>query len=188
VGGELQPRASRSDLAPDVAFDRALDIDLGGREVRLLHLGRGNTSGDVIAYLPAERLVVAGDLLDHPVPYLGGGYPVEEIETLRAVTRLDADILVPGHGMVLRGDAGRAYLGQVIEFLETVVAAVDLEVHRAGAGARKLDVVKAAVLARLPVMEWRQRFAGDDEEAGDFFESFALDGAITATYAALWGR
>jgi hypothetical protein len=44
------------------------------------------------------------------------------------------------------------------------------------------------VLASFSVADWRQRFAGDDEEAGDFFESFALDGAITATYAAMWGR
>ena len=188
VGREFEPLASRADLAPDVGFDRELVIDLGGLEVRLLHLGRGNTAGDVVAYLPSARLLIAGDLLDHPVPYLGGGYPIEEIETLRAVARLDVDTFVPGHGMVLRGDAGRAYLGQVTALLEAVVAAVDIEVHRAGAGARKLEVVKAAVLARLPVVEWRARFAGDDDEAGDFFESFALDGAITATYAALWGR
>ena len=188
VGREFQLLAQRTDLVPDVGFDRQLAIDLDGREVRLLHLGRGNTAGDVVAYLPAERLVVTGDLLDHPVPYLGGGYPIEEIETLRAVARLDAETIVPGHGMVLRGEDGRAYLRQVIDFLEAVVAAVDTEVHQAGSGPRKLDAVKAGVLARLPIAEWRQRFAGDDQEAGDFFESFALDGAITSTYAALWGR
>ena len=90
--------------------------------------------------------------------------------------------------MVLRGDYAKAYLGQVMEFLRAVVRLVDAEIHHAGAGARKLDVVKAAVLAQLPVAEWRQRFAGGDQEAGDLFESFALDGAITAAYAAMWGR
>jgi cyclase len=188
VRREFESLADRPDLAPDVGFDRELAIDLRGREVQLLHLGRGNTAGDAVAFLPAERLLVAGDLLDHPVPYLGGGYPIEEIATLRAMQRLEPETIVPGHGMVLRGDAGRAYLQLVIDFLEAVVAAVDVEIHRAGAGARKLDVVKAAVLAGLPVADWRRRFAGDDEEAGEFFESFALDGAITATYAALWGR
>jgi hypothetical protein len=69
-----------------------------------------------------------------------------------------------------------------------VVASVDVEIHRAGAGQGKLDVVKAAVLASFPVAEWRQKFAGDDQEAGEFFEGFALDGAITAAYAAMWGR
>jgi cyclase len=188
VGREFEPLAARTDLAPDRTFDRELVIDLGGREVRLLHLGRGNTAGDAVAWLPAERILVAGDLLDHPVPYLGGGYPIEEIATLEALERLGGETIVPGHGMVLRGAGGAAYLRQVIEFIEAVVAAVDDEQHRAGGGPRKLDIVKAAVLARLPVAAWRWRFAGEDEEAGDFFESFALDGAITATYAALWGR
>ena len=188
VGREFQPLAARTDLVPDVGFDRALAIDLGGRVVRLLHLGRGNTAGDVIAWLPAERILAAGDLLDHPVPYLGGGYPVDEIATLQALARLGAETIVPGHGMVLRGDDGKAYLAQVIEFLEAVVAAVDTAIHRVGAGALKLEAVKTRVLAELPVAEWRRRFAGDDVEAGDFFEGFALDGAITAAYAALWGR
>jgi glyoxylase-like metal-dependent hydrolase (beta-lactamase superfamily II) len=188
VGREFQALAARTDLAPDVGFDRELAIDLGGREVRLLHLGRGNTAGDVVAYLPSEKILAAGDLLDHPVPYLGGGYPVEEIATLEALARLDADIIVPGHGMVLKGRDGKAYLGQVTDFLRAVVAAVDAEIHRGGAGQGKLDAVKAAVLARFPVAEWRQKFAGDDQETRDFFESFALDGAITAAYAAMWGR
>jgi glyoxylase-like metal-dependent hydrolase (beta-lactamase superfamily II) len=188
VGREFEPLAARTDLAPDIGLDRELVVDLADREVRLLHLGRGNTAGDVVAWLPAERLLVAGDLLDHPVPYLGSGFPIEEIATLQAMARLGAETIVPGHGRVLRGDAGRVYLALVIEFLEAVVGAVDSEVHRVGAGSRKLDLVKAGVLARLPVAEWRQRFAGDDREAGDFFEGFALDGAITATYAALSGR
>jgi cyclase len=188
VGKEFQPLATRTDLAPDVGFDRELAIDLGGREVRLLHLGRGNTAGDVVCFLPSEKILVAGDLLDHPVPYLGGGYPVDEIATLEALARLGAETMVPGHGMVLQGDDGKAYLGQVIEFLRAVVAAVDAEIHRAGAGQGKLDAVKAAVLASFPVAEWRERFAGDDQEARDFFEGFALDGAITAAYAQMWGR
>lgn len=188
VGTEFQPLVARTDLAPDVGFDRELAIDLGGREVRLMHLGRGNTAGDAVCWLPIEKLLVAGDLLDHPVPYLGGGYPVEEVATLEAVARLGADTIVPGHGMVLKGGAATAYLGQVTDFVRAVVAAVDAEIHRAGAGQGKLDQIKAAVLAGFPVAEWRKKFAGDDREAGDFFESFALDGAITAAYAAMWGR
>ncbi len=188
VGREFEPLAARTDLAPDMGFDRELAIDLGGREVRLLQLGRGNTAGDVVAWLPTERILVAGDLLDHPVPYLGGGYPVEEIATLEALARLDADTIVPGHGMVLEGAYGKAYLRQVTDFLRAVVAAVDAEIHRAGAGAGKLGAVKAAVLATFPVAEWREKFAGDDQEASDFFEGFALDGAITAAFAAMSGR
>ena len=62
--------------------DGGLRIDLGGRVDELKHLGRGNTGGDVVAWLPAERILVAGDLVDHPVPYAFAGYPTEWIATL----------------------------------------------------------------------------------------------------------
>lgn len=88
---------------PEVTFDHELHIDLGNREVQLKYLGRGNTVGDAIAYLPKEKLLIAGDLVDSPVPYLYGGYPLEQIDTLKKMAALDFDTLVPGHGEVLRG-------------------------------------------------------------------------------------
>jgi cyclase len=185
VSKEFAPLGARTDLAPDVGFEGGLVVDLGGREVRLLHLGRGNTRGDAVVYLPRERIVAAGDLVDAPVPYLGGGYPEELVATLEALARLDFDTLVPGHGNVLHG---KAYLTQVTDFVRAVVAAVDAAVTHAGAGPHKLDVVKAAVLASFPVAAWRQKFAGDDAEAKDFFDGFALEGLITAAYAEMSGR
>ena len=185
VWAEFRELARRRDMTPTLAFERELDIDLGGRDVRILHLGRGNTAGDAVVYLPRERVIIAGDLLDHPVPYLGGGYPLELIATLEAMARLDYDTVVPGHGKVLRG---KAHLEQVIEFLRVVVKEVDREIHRAGSGPRNLEAVKKAVLANLNVAAWRDRFAGDDKDSRDFFDSFSLSGLITATYAELWPR
>src|SRR3954452_1572805 len=46
-------------LVPNVAFDRELSVDLGGREAQIRFLGRGNTAGDTVVYLPAEKLLVA---------------------------------------------------------------------------------------------------------------------------------
>jgi hypothetical protein len=68
---------------PDVNFDRELDIDLGNREEQLKFLGRGNTVGDAVAYLPKEKILAAGDLVDSPIPFLYGGFPVEQIATLK---------------------------------------------------------------------------------------------------------
>jgi glyoxylase-like metal-dependent hydrolase (beta-lactamase superfamily II) len=185
VWAELRALAGRRDMAPTLAFDREFDVDLGDREVRVLHLGRGNTAGDAVVYLPREKILATGDLLDHPVPYLGGGYPVELIATLESMARLDVDTIVPGHGKVLHG---KAYLAQVIEFLRAVVTEVDREIHRTGSGPRNLDAVKKAVLAKVDVASWRQRFAGDDQENRDFFDGFSLSGLITAAYAEMWPR
>ncbi len=60
---------------PDVTFDHELDVNLGNREVQLKYLGRGNTVGDAIAYLAKEKLLVTGDLVDSPVPYLEVVFP-----------------------------------------------------------------------------------------------------------------
>ena len=170
------------DRVPDTTFDREMRVDLGGREVRLLHLGRGNTTGDAIVYLPKEKIVVAGDLLDHPVPYLGGGYPAELVATLRAMGELDFTTIVPGHGEVLRGAPARAYLALVIEFVDTVVQQVSKEIYRAGSGARNQDAVRDAVLKSLDVAGWRKKFGGDDKDNAAMFDGFSLPGVITAAF------
>jgi glyoxylase-like metal-dependent hydrolase (beta-lactamase superfamily II) len=177
-----------ADRAPNLSFERGLTVDLGGREVRVEHLGRGNTAGDAVVFLPKERILVAGDLLDHPVPYLGGGYPSQLVRTLREMARLDAEVIVPGHGDVLRGDYARSYLKQVTDFVETVTAQVSREVHRLGNGPQNLEAVREAVLKSVDVAGWRQKFAGDDADNRDFFDNFSLRGLVTAAYAEVWGR
>jgi glyoxylase-like metal-dependent hydrolase (beta-lactamase superfamily II) len=181
--------ASIVDRLPDVTFDEEMRIDLGGgREVRLLHLGRGNTSGDAILVLPREKIVVAGDLLDHPVPYLGGGYPGQLVATLGRMGEIDFQTLVPGHGDVLRGARARAHLARVSEFVSVVVAEVSKEVYRLGNGPRNHDAVRDAVMKRIDVAGWRQKFAGDDLDSRELFDTFSLPGVITAAYAETWGR
>jgi cyclase len=172
-------------LAPTAGFDRALDLDLGGREVQLRFLGRGNTSGDAIVYLPAEKILVTGDLLDSPVPYLGGGYPVELIETLKALDRYDVAAIVPGHGDVLRD---KSYLHKVTNAIETVVAEVNRQIYRLGNGSRRLEEVRAAVQQAIDFKVMRAQFVGDDPDEQAFFDNFSMSGLITAAYAELWGK
>lgn len=185
VWAELRPLAARRDLAPDVSFRDELAIDLGGREVRVLHLGRGNTAGDVVVHLADEKLLIAGDLVDHPVPYLGGGYPVELVATLENIARLAPETIVPGHGNLIRGSA---YLELVTALVRTVVALVDEEIHRLGNGAQKLELVRKAVEKRIDLLEWHRRFAIEDAEAREMFDDFSFPGLVTAAYAELWPR
>ena len=54
-------------------------------------LGRGNTAGDAVVYLPRERMLVTGDLVVHPVPYMFSGFPSEYVRhAARDWTRLDS--------------------------------------------------------------------------------------------------
>jgi cyclase len=173
---------------PNLTFDQELNIDLGNREVQLKFLGPGNTRGDAVAYLPKEKILIAGDLLAHPVPYLGGGFPLELLKTLRRMSRLDARTIVPGHGEVLRDEYAGNYLQQVIDFVDTVVAQVGVEVYRRGNGPRNLEAVREAVMKGVDVDAWRRKFAGDDKENREFFDGFSMPGLVTAAYREAWGN
>jgi glyoxylase-like metal-dependent hydrolase (beta-lactamase superfamily II) len=64
----------------------------------VLHLGRGHTGGDVVVFLPQERIVFTGDLLLQGPSYMGDAYVDEWVKTLDRVKELDFDVIVPGHG------------------------------------------------------------------------------------------
>ena len=55
-------------------FTTSVTLPLGGREVVVRHLGRGNTPGDGVVYLPEAGIVAAGDLIVAPVPYAWGSH------------------------------------------------------------------------------------------------------------------
>jgi len=171
---------------PDVTFDHELDLDLGNRVVQLKYLGRGNTIGDAVAYLPKEKIVIAGDLVDSPVPFLYGGFPIEQIETLKKMEELDFETLVPGHGAVLKG---KAFVQQEIALIEAVVAAMTREIGRTSVQSAKdrFEDIKKGVERDVDMKAWRQKFAGDDP-SDDFFEVFAWPGLIQAAHAEMWTR
>ena len=172
-------------VPPNITFNHEMTVDLGNREVQIKHLGRGNTAGDAIVYLPKEKIIVAGDLLDSPVPYLGGGYPVDEIETLKKMAALDATTIVPGHGDALHD---KVLLHDVIDFLQTVTTEISRQIYVVGNGPRNLDAVRKNVMQSLDVKKWSTKLGGTTQEDREFFESFSLKGVITAAYAATWGR
>jgi cyclase len=178
----LPPRLA--ELTPDVAFEREMIIDLGNREVQLKHLGRGNTRGDALAYLPKEKILITGDLLDHPVPYFFGGYPEEQIVTLQRMSLLDAQVIVPGHGDVLHD---KVYLQKEIDFISAVVTQVKKAIYRVGSGPDKFDSVSQEVSKNLNVDALRKQFAGDDKRNRDFFNE-TYDGLIRAAYGESWGK
>ena len=90
---------------PTIAFEDAMTIWLGRRRVELMQPGRGHTKGDTVAWLPAERVLFSGDLVEYgATPYAGDAHYKDWPETLRKLRDLKALALVPGRGDALMGE------------------------------------------------------------------------------------
>lgn len=171
---------------PNVTFDDTMTVDLGGRVVELRHLGRGNTSGDIVVFLPRERIVATGDLLVYPFPYLLGGYPEAWARTLTRVEQLGATTIVPGHGAVLMEAEGRAYLDRVRGLLASVSAAVRAETYKIGNVPLELATVEAAVMRHPDLPRWRERFAAGNADVAANMD-LPIRRIIAAAYREVWG-
>lgn len=91
---------------PTLVFERALTLFMGQREVQILQLGRGHTKGDTVVWLPKEKVMFAGDLVEYgATPYTGDAYLREWPQTLANLRALGAEKLVPGRGAALKTPA-----------------------------------------------------------------------------------
>jgi glyoxylase-like metal-dependent hydrolase (beta-lactamase superfamily II) len=155
---------------PTLTFESELDVDLGNRIVEIRHTGIGDTRGDAWAWLPKERILVTGDVLVAPVPYLFAGYPEGLARTLRRLLELDAKAIVPGHGDVMHDTS---YLRDVVEMIETIVGQVNAAIVRIGSLSARLEDVRP----QIDVAEYRRRFAGDDPHNQEYFDE-SIEGLI----------
>jgi glyoxylase-like metal-dependent hydrolase (beta-lactamase superfamily II) len=91
---------------PTITFTGKMTLWLGKLEVQLLQLGRGHTKGDTVVWLPQERTLLSGDLVEFDAtPYAGDAYFQDWPQTLDNIAKLNPQALVPGRGPALRGEA-----------------------------------------------------------------------------------
>lgn len=111
---------------PNIVFSGELTVWLGSVEVRLLQLGRGHTKGDTIAWLPQERVLFSGDLVEFgATPYTGDAYLREWPATLDRLAALEPAALVPGRGAALTTPAEVAEgLSGTRAFIQTMYESV----------------------------------------------------------------
>ena len=119
---------------PTLTFSGKLTLWLGSLEVQLLQLGRGHTKGDTVVWLPQERILFSGDLVEFDAtPYAGDAYFSDWPTTLDHIAALQPVKLVPGRGPALENVAQvAAGLASTRSFISDVFSAV-----KAGASAGK---------------------------------------------------
>jgi glyoxylase-like metal-dependent hydrolase (beta-lactamase superfamily II) len=130
---------------PTVTLTQTMTLHRGTREIRILHLGRAHTAGDVVVHLPKERIIATGDLLIEGPSYMGDAFFTEWIDTIEALKQIDFDTVLPGHG---REWSGKAKLDHWQAYLRDFWAQAQT-FHRAGVSwedaARQVDLRGHAV-------------------------------------------
>lgn len=132
---------------PTVTFNGKMTLWLGKLEVQLLQLGRGHTKGDTVVWLPGEKTLLSGDLVEFDAtPYAGDAYFQDWPHTLDNIAALQPSALVPGRGPALLGEQQvKSGLECTRDFIRDVWATV-----KAGADAgRDLRTVYEETFAKL---------------------------------------
>jgi glyoxylase-like metal-dependent hydrolase (beta-lactamase superfamily II) len=106
---------------PTITFERSLVLYKPERTIHILFFGKGHTRGDVVVYLPKERVVVTGDLLTNGIPFMRDAFPSQWIGTLDSVRNLDWNTAVTGHGPV---QTGKEQVDRLLAYMNDMVAAV----------------------------------------------------------------
>jgi cyclase len=101
----MEAAARRSDgpqspLPTELVEDRRI-IEMGGKEIHVLFLGRAHTGGDLVVYLPEEKVMFMSEAFLHRVfPAMRSAFPSEWVAMIEAAQAMDVDVFVPGHGFV----------------------------------------------------------------------------------------
>ncbi|MBA3946850.1 MAG: MBL fold metallo-hydrolase [Herpetosiphonaceae bacterium] len=134
---------------PHVVYDGGADLDLGGKLVQLRTWGRAHSRGDQVVFLPAERVLFTGDLVEnrfYPIfPFLPP-YDVDVdgnnwITVVAELQRLDLSIVVPGHGEV--GDTG------LLDVTHEYLTFFRSETKRLAAAGKNADHIVATITPQL---------------------------------------
>ena len=134
---------------PAMAGDRQV-IDVGGIEVQALYLGRAHTGGDLLVYLPKQKILFMSEVyLNRVFPAMRSAYPSEWLSVINWALQMDVERYVPGHGFIEEPKASREELVEYQKAMRAVIAEVN-RLHKLGLSAE--DAAKQADWG--PYKEW----------------------------------
>lgn len=164
-------------VLPTMTLEDTLTLYRGDRVIEIRYLGRGHTSGDIVVHLPREGVVIAGDLVIWPVPYVGSpqSHPGDWSVTLEKLLSLHPALIIPGHGPVLHDDSYVKLMSGLLESIKT-------QVQAAVARGENLEQTRKAV----DLAEFRRLFAGDSPMRKMIFNSYVVGPAIEAAFNDAW--
>ncbi|QCI64161.1 MBL fold metallo-hydrolase [Phreatobacter stygius] len=132
---------------PTVTFQDRMSVWLGDREVRLMHLGRGHSAGDIVAYVPDADVIFSGDLVEYrSACYCGDAHFTDWPVTLDRIAELQPRAIVPGRGSAVVGeDKVRAAFASTRDFLTTLYGSVSKSAARGLSLKQSFDACRAVM-------------------------------------------
>jgi glyoxylase-like metal-dependent hydrolase (beta-lactamase superfamily II) len=164
-------------LAPKEGFIDRLVIADRRRPVEALFLGRANTDGDAVVWLPRQRILVAGETVIAPFPYGYESYPASWIEVLRKLRALRFRTLIPGHGPPEHDARQIDRIGAALRAVEAQVAPL-----------AKQGLTLAQVQAKIDFGAQRSSLVGDDPWLGLWFKAFWVQPIVASAYREATGQ
>jgi glyoxylase-like metal-dependent hydrolase (beta-lactamase superfamily II) len=138
-------RASQAELKPtppNVTLQTRMTLYRGDREIQIRFLGRAHTAGDVVVYLPRERVVITGDMLTSALSNMSDAFVNEWPATLDELKKLDFDTVLPGHGDAFTDKAKIDYFQAYLRDVWTEVSRLKQQGVPAEEAAKRADLTK----------------------------------------------
>jgi cyclase len=162
---------------PTMLVADSLILQRGERTIEISHPGLGNTRGDIVVFLPKEKIAITGDLAILPVQFALGSFIGPWIATLDRVAALEATTWVPGHGPV-QHDSG--YVRNVRNVL--------FEIHTRVAAGVKLGRTLEELKKSIDVPAYRKAAGAETGVAKEWYDQYFITPAIERAYAELTAR
>ncbi len=132
---------------PTMVFKQELTVMMGKLEVRIIHAGRGHTAGDTIVWIPSQKVLFSGDLVEYKAGiYTGDAHLAEWPSTLDKLSALKPRALVPGRGPALKTPAESQ---KAIKFTQDFVRGLLDSARRGVKAGRSLGEVFKATKRRM---------------------------------------
>jgi glyoxylase-like metal-dependent hydrolase (beta-lactamase superfamily II) len=178
ITGELDRENRRTDyVLPGTTFEDQLTLHLGGKELQFLHLGNAHTSGDIVLWLPREKIVATGDIVTAPVPLMPSPYTADYGYVLSRIKALDFSTLIPGHGAI-QHDA------RYVDLLADTVRSISAQMKSSVAqGLSQPDAVAKADFAAI-----EPRFTHGDPFLANRFRDYLAESLPAAAFAIESGK
>ena len=129
-------------VPPNVTLRSEMTLFRGSREIQIKFLGRGHTAGDVVVFLPRERIVITGDFLTAALSNLSDAYLDEWVTSLDALKKLDFTTVLPGHGEAFTDKAKIDYFQAYLRDVWTEVGRLKQQGVSAEEAAKRADMTR----------------------------------------------